>query len=373
MKANSNLGVLSVLADLGAGFDIVSGGELARVLAAGGEAARVVFSGVGKQPAEITLALQAGIACFNVESASELDLISSIARQEAIKAPISIRVNPDVDARTHPYIATGLKENKFGVSIDEACRLYQLAAERDELALCGVDCHIGSQITEIAPYLEALDRLLALVEKLETLNIHLAHIDLGGGMGVRYQDESPLDLRAFAAAITERLQGRKEILMLEPGRSILANAGVLLTRVILLKQNQGKHFAVTDAAMNDLMRPALYQAWQEVVKVNDESEGESRNWDLVGPVCETADFLARDRKLALAEGDLLAIMSSGAYGFVMSSNYNSRLRAPEILVDGANAHLVRRRETLDDILALESLPSSSQKARHKKPVTKSSS
>ena len=361
VKANSNLGVLSVLAELGAGFDIVSGGELTRVLAAGGDPARVVFSGVGKQAAEIEQALEAGIACFNMESATEMQQIKAIAGSHGVKAPVSIRVNPDVDAGTHPYIATGLKENKFGVAANEALQLYQQATEMAEFTLCGIDCHIGSQITEVAPYLQALDRLLELVDKLGRQDIHLDHIDLGGGMGIHYHDEAQLDLNDFADAVLQKLQGRHETLMLEPGRSIIANAGLLLTRVLLLKENEGKHFAVTDAAMNDLLRPALYQAWHQVVKVNDKSadgrEAQQASWDLVGPVCETADFLARNRELTLAEDDLLAIMSCGAYGAVMSSNYNSRTRAPEILVDGKEAHLVRRRENLDDLLALESLPS----------------
>lgn len=356
VKANSNIGVLSVLAKLGAGFDIVSGGELARVLAAGGDPAKVVFSGVGKQAAEIEEALRAGIACFNVESSSELDLISDIAGRLGAVAPVSIRVNPDVDPQTHPYIATGLRENKFGVPADEALALCQVAADRKECSVRGVACHIGSQITEISPFLEAIRRLLELVELLERRGISLDHINLGGGIGVRYRDEEPIDLRALAQAVLQPLRGRAETLKLEPGRRIVANAGILLTRVNTLKRNQGKHFAVVDAAMNDLIRPALYQAYQEVLKVGDAAGGETANWDIVGPVCETGDFLARDRKLALTEGDLLAVMSSGAYGFVMSSNYNSRGRAPELLVDGANVHVVRRRETVQDLLALEKLP-----------------
>ena len=356
VKANSNIGVLSVLAKLGAGFDIVSGGELARVVAAGGSPAKVVFSGVGKQTPEIEEALRAGIACFNIESASEMGLIIHIAGKLGLTAPIAIRVNPDVDPQTHPYIATGLRENKFGVSTDEALALYRLASRTKEVAIRGIACHIGSQITELSPFLEALDQLVKLTGYLEQSGIGLDHIDLGGGIGVRYREETPIDMRTFAAAVLRSMRGRSETLLFEPGRRLVANAGILLTRVNTLKRTGGKHFAVLDAAMNDLIRPALYRAYQEVLKVGDVNLGELTNWDLVGPVCESGDFLAKDRELALTEGDLLAIMSSGAYGFVMSSNYNSRPRAPELLVDGATTHLVRRRETMRDLLALEQLP-----------------
>ncbi len=356
VKANSNLGVLSVLAKLGAGFDIVSGGELARVIAADGDPARVVFSGVGKQDAEIEAALEAGIACFNVESASELDDIARIAAARNVVAPISIRVNPDVDPKTHPYIATGLKENKFGVSTSEAPLLYERAAAHAHLAVKGIDCHIGSQITELSPFLEAMDKVLELTDQLAAMGIGLEHIDLGGGIGVRYQDETPIDMGSFAGALLQSMSGRNQSLMFEPGRSIVANAGALVTRVVTCKANGDKHFAVVDAAMNDLIRPALYQAHQEVLRVTDASTEDHKNWDIVGPVCETGDFLAKDRTMQIAEGDLLSIMSSGAYGFVMSSNYNSRGRAPEVLVDGSTIHVVRRRETIDDLLALEEIP-----------------
>ncbi len=354
VKANSNIAVLALLAKLGAGFDIVSGGELQRVMAAGGATDRVVFSGVGKQDWEIRLALEAGIGCFNVESASELDRIARIAAAEQRVAPVSIRVNPDVDPKTHPYIATGLKENKFGVSTEEALELYGRAAAHPALAIRGIDCHIGSQITELSPFLDALMKLLAICDELSDRGIEVEHLDLGGGIGVCYQDETPIDLHDFAAAIAQTMSGRPQSLLFDPGRSIVASAGVLLTRVNTLKSNEGKNFAVVDAAMNDLIRPALYQAWQEVVPVTQRPSDEA-NWDIVGPVCETGDFLAKDRNLCLQEDDLLAVMSSGAYGFVMASNYNTRGRAPEILIREAEHFCIRRRETIDDLLALESL------------------
>lgn len=354
VKANSNIAVLALLAKLGAGFDIVSGGELQRVMAAGGATDRVVFSGVGKQDWEIRLALEAGIGCFNVESASELDRIARIAAAEQRVAPVSIRVNPDVDPKTHPYIATGLKENKFGVSTEEALELYGRAAAHPALAIRGIDCHIGSQITELSPFLDALMKLLVVCDELSDRGIEVEHLDLGGGIGVCYQDETPIDLDDFAAAIAQTMSGRPQSLLFEPGRSIVASAGVLLTRVNTLKSNEGKNFAVVDAAMNDLIRPALYQAWQEVVPVTQRPSDEA-NWDIVGPVCETGDFLAKDRNLSLQEDDLLAVMSSGAYGFVMASNYNTRGRAPEILIREAEHFCIRRRETIDDLLALESL------------------
>ena len=354
VKANSNIAVLALLAKLGAGFDIVSGGELQRVMAAGGATDRVVFSGVGKQDWEIRLALEAGIGCFNVESASELDRIARIAAADQRVAPVSIRVNPDVDPKTQPYIATGLKENKFGVSTEEALDLYERAAAHPALAIRGIDCHIGSQITELSPFLDALMKLLVVCDELSDRGIEVEHLDLGGGIGVCYQDETPIDLHDFAAAIAQTMSGRPQSLLFEPGRSIVASAGVLLTRVNTLKSNEGKNFAVVDAAMNDLIRPALYQAWQEVVPVTQRPSDEA-NWDIVGPVCETGDFLAKDRNLSLQEDDLLAVLSSGAYGFVMASNYNTRGRAPEILIREAEHFCIRRRETIDDLLALESL------------------
>lgn len=354
VKANSNLGVLNVLARLGAGFDIVSRGELERVLAAGGDPAKVVFSGVGKSRDDMRRALEVGVHCFNVESDVELERLQQVAAELGVKAPVSLRVNPDVDAQTHPYISTGLKENKFGVSIDVAERVYARAAALPNLDVVGVDCHIGSQLTQLEPFLDALERLLALVDRLAARGIHIKHLDLGGGLGVRYRDEEPPLAGDYIAAVRERLAGRELALVFEPGRSIVANAGVLLTRVEYLKHTEHKDFAVIDAAMNDLIRPALYQAWMDIVPVRPHA-GEARRYDLVGPICETGDFLGKDRELALAEGDLLAVRSAGAYGFVMSSNYNTRGRAAEVLVDGAAVHLVRRRETLDELYAGESL------------------
>ncbi len=354
VKANSNLSILQLLAELGAGFDIVSGGELQRVIRAGGDPSRVVFSGVGKQDWEIDLALEAGIGCFNVESASELDRITRVADVTGHVAPISIRVNPDVDAKTHPYIATGLKENKFGVSAEEAVDLYKKAKVTPSLKIVGIDCHIGSQITELTPFLDALTRILGLVDKLAGQGIEIEHIDLGGGIGVRYKDETPIEVAEFASAIGQAMSGRPQKLMFEPGRMIVANAGLLLTRVNTLKTNEGRNFAVVDAAMNDLIRPALYSAWQDVVNIRD-SDATEMIWDIVGPVCETGDFLAKERALALNEDDLLAVLSAGAYGFVMSSNYNSRPRAAEILVSGDQQRIIRRRETIEDLFALESI------------------
>lgn len=359
VKANSNLAVLNVLARLGAGFDIVSGGELERVLRAGGEPEKVVFSGVGKTVNEIRTGLLAGIKCFNVESAEELERIAGIAGELGIRAPVSLRVNPDVDPKTHPYISTGLKENKFGIPVDEAMQLYSRAhSEYPMLDLVGIDCHIGSQLTEISPIIEALDRVLDIVEKLGAAGIKLEHLDIGGGLGIAYQDESPPLPDEYVLAIRQRLEGRNLswlMLILEPGRAIVGNAGVLLTRVEYLKKTPGHRFAVVDAAMNDLMRPALYDAWQEVVPVIPRSKDEAVTWDIVGPVCETGDTLAKQRELSLQEGDLLAIRSSGAYGFSMSSNYNTRPRPPEVMVDGAEFHLIRRREQMDDLMAMETL------------------
>jgi len=354
VKANSNIAILQLLAEMGAGFDIVSAGELTRVLKAGGDATSVVFSGVGKQNWEIEYALTSGIGCFNVESESELRRISAIAAELQVSAPVSMRVNPDVDAKTHPYIATGLKENKFGVAPKIAIDMYRTAKADPWLSIVGIDCHIGSQITELEPFLDALERLLELTDDLSGQGTELSHIDLGGGLGIRYRDEEPINIETFAGAIIQAMSGRSQQLMFEPGRMIVGNAGLLLTRVNTCKVNEERNFAVTDAAMNDLIRPALYDAWQEVQPVMTRS-GENRQWDIVGPVCETGDFLAKNRSLALEEGDLLAVLSAGAYGFVMSSNYNSRGRAAEIMVSGTDHCCIRRRETIEDLLALESL------------------
>ena len=355
VKANSNLGVLNLLARRGAGFDIVSGGELERVLAAGGEPSRIVFSGLGKTAAEMRRALEVGIHCFNVESAAELERLQQVAAELNIKAPISLRVNPDVDAKTHPYISTGLKENKFGIDIAQAPAVYRRAAELSHIDICGVDCHIGSQLTDDTPFIDALDRLLQLIDSLAADGITIRHLDLGGGLGVTYRDETPPSPGTYLAKVREALAGRNLTLVFEPGRSIVANAGVLLTRVNLLKPTEHKNFAIVDGAMNDLIRPALYSAWMGIDAVKPRSDVAVDTWDLVGPVCETGDFLGKDRELALAEGDLLAVRSAGAYGFVMSSNYNTRPRAAEVLVDGDTTHLVRRRETVSELLAGESL------------------
>ena len=354
VKANSNLAVLNLLARLGSGFDIVSSGELERVLAAGGSADRIVFSGVGKSRDDMRRALEVGVHCFNVESVDELERLQVVAAEMDVKAPISLRVNPDVDAGTHPYISTGLKENKFGIAIEQAEAVYLRAASLSNLDVIGVDCHIGSQLTSLPPFLDALDRLLALVDRLATQGVHIRHLDLGRGLGVRYRDEQPPVAGDYIKAVRERIAGRDLALVFEPGRYIVANAGVLLTQVEYLKHTEHKNFAVIDAAMNDLIRPALYQAWMDVVPVQPR-DGEAQRYDLVGPICETGDFLAKDRDLALAEGDLLAVRSAGAYGFVMSSNYNTRGRAAEVMVDGEQAYEVRRRETLEELYAGESL------------------
>ncbi len=354
VKANSNLGVLNVLARLGAGFDIVSRGELERVLAAGGKAERIVFSGVGKTREDMRRALEVGVHCFNVESTDELERLQEVAAELNVRAPISLRVNPDVDAGTHPYISTGLKENKFGIAIAAAEDVYIRASQLPNLEVIGVDCHIGSQLTTLEPFIDALDRLLDLVDRLGDCGIHLHHIDLGGGLGVRYRDEEPPLAADYIKAVRERLAGRDLGLLFEPGRFIVANAGTLLTRVEYLKHTEHKDFAIVDAAMNDLIRPALYQAWMEVTAVRPR-DSEPRAYDIVGPICETGDFLAKGRELALAEGDLLAVHSAGAYGFVMSSNYNTRGRAAEVLVDGSQAFEVRRRETVAELFAGESL------------------
>lgn len=354
VKANSNLGVLNVLARLGAGFDIVSRGELERVLAAGGEPGKIVFSGVGKSREDMRRALEVGVHCFNVESAEELERLQEVAASLGKRAPISLRVNPDVDAGTHPYISTGLKENKFGIDIARAEAVYARAAELPNLEILGVDCHIGSQLTSLSPFLDALDRLLALVDRLAELGIRIRHLDLGGGLGVQYRDEQPPLAGDYIAAVRERIAGRDLALVFEPGRSIVANAGVLLTRVEFLKRTDHKNFAIVDAAMNDLIRPALYQAWMDIVPVAH-GDAPTDRYDIVGPICETGDFLGKDRDLAIREGDLLAVRSAGAYGFVMSSNYNTRGRAAEVIVDGDQVHEVRRRETLTELFAGESL------------------
>jgi diaminopimelate decarboxylase len=352
LKANSNLAVLDVFARLGSGFDVVSGGELARVIAAGGKPDRIVFSGVGKSADEMRQGLDLGILCFNVESASELEHLDRIAGERGKVAPISVRVNPDVDPRTHPHISTGLKESKFGVAFADAFPLYLRAAKLKHVRVRGIDMHIGSQITDLAPYREAAARLLGLVDKLAESGIALEHVDFGGGLGIRYRDEAPPALADYAAMIAELLRGRRESAILEPGRRLTGNAGLLLTRVSYLKPGRERNFAVVDAAMNDFIRPALYDAWHEVRAVRPRQEA-PRRWQVVGPVCESADFLALDRDLALAEGDLLAVMSAGAYSMSMSSNYNSRPRAAEVLVDGEAVQLVRRRESIADLFAHE--------------------
>jgi len=352
MKASSNIAILDLFARMGAGFDIVSGGELARALAAGGDPARIVFSGVGKSEAEIRTALAAGILCFNVESAAELARIARVAEALGKRAPISLRVNPDVDPRTHPYISTGLKENKFGVAYGEALALYREAARSPHLEVTGLDFHIGSQLAEITPFVDALDRVLELVDALEREGIRIRHLDIGGGLGIRYREEQPPTVADYVAAMLDRLAGRQFAVLLEPGRALVGNAGLLLTRVEYLKAGAPRNFAVVDAAMNDLMRPSLYNAWHDILPVVQRS-GTVRRYEVVGPVCETGDFLGRDRDLAIEAGDLLAVMSAGAYGMSMSSNYNSRPRAPEVIVDRATAHVVRSRETVASLFALE--------------------
>ena len=355
VKANGNLGVLNALARLESGFDIVSLGELERVLAAGGEARRVVFSGVGKRADEMRRALEVGIRCFNVESAAELDRLNRVAGEVGRPAPVSLRVNPDVDPRTHPYIATGLKESKFGIDVADALAVYRRAADLPNLEVVGVDCHIGSQLTSLSPFLDALDRVLALIHRLADEGIALHHLDVGGGLGVRYRDETPPEPAEYAEAINARLGGLAMEVLIEPGRAIVANAGVLLTRVEYLKPTAHRRFAIVDAAMNDLIRPALYEAYHEVVPVRRDGGGEEAAYDLVGPVCESSDFLARDRTLRLAPGDLLALRTAGAYGFSMASNYNGRPRPPELMVDGDRVHVVRRRETCHDLYRGESV------------------
>jgi len=355
VKANSNLAVLNVFARFGSGFDIVSAGELLRVLKAGGDPAKVVFSGVGKKRDEIQLALEKGIQCFNVESAAELSIIDEVAAAMGVMAPIALRVNPDVDAGTHPYISTGLKENKFGIDIDIAPDLYRRASAMKNIAIKGVACHIGSQLTEVTPFLDALDRVMALVKQLAESGIELAHLDLGGGLGICYQDEKPPQPAEYIKAILARLGKNKMPIHIEPGRAIAGNAGILVTTVEYLKHTEHKNFALVDAAMNDLIRPSLYSAWQDIIPVTKGSDVSSQKYDVVGPVCETGDFLGKDRELSIVAGDLLAVRSSGAYGFTMSSNYNSRPRVAEVMVDGDQFYVVRKRETFEDLIRGEAV------------------
>lgn len=354
VKSNSNIAVLQTLAKLGAGFDIVSAGELERVLMAGGDPAKVVYSGVAKTADEMRRALEVGIHCFNVESESELKLLNKTAAEVNKIAPVSLRVNPDVDAKTHPYISTGLKENKFGIDISRAFEVYQQAAEMENIAVVGVDCHIGSQLTDITPFIDAMKHLLVLVDRLEDVGIKLQHLDIGGGLGVCYQDEVVPSLESYMDALSPLLEGRTETLIMEPGRSITANAGILLMQVQVIKKNGEKNFAIVDAAMNDMLRPALYDAWMDINTVDVQSEY-NEIYDVVGPVCETGDFLAKDRALSITEGDYLYLSSAGAYGFTMSSNYNSRPKVAEVMIDNEKIHLVRARETLEDLVRGEQL------------------
>ena len=356
VKANSNIGILNVMAKLGSGFDIVSQGELERVLEAGGEASKVVFSGVAKSRAEIMRALEVGIRCFNVESVAELHHINQIAGEMGKVAPISLRVNPDVDAHTHPYISTGLKENKFGVSVDEAREVYKLAATLPHVKITGMDCHIGSQLTELQPFLDATDRLIRLMEQLKEDGIKLKHLDLGGGLGVTYTNETPPHPSDYATALLNKLKNHEDLeIILEPGRAITANAGILVAKVQYLKSNESRNFAITDTGMNDMIRPALYEAYMNIIEIDLTLGREKAIYDVVGPVCETSDFLGKQRELAIAEGDYIAQRSAGAYGASMSSNYNSRPRTAEVLVDGNKAQLIRRRENLSELWALESI------------------
>lgn len=355
VKSNSNLAVLNVLAKLGSGFDIVTGGELARVLAAGGDPGKIVFSGLGKSEADIQKALEVGIACFNVESYAELDRIQKVAVRLDQKAPVSLRVNPDVDAKTHPYISTGLKENKFGIPSDTVFETYQYAASLSHLDVVGIDCHIGSQLTETKPFVDALDRVMVMIEQLSKLGINLKHIDIGGGLGVCYKDETPPSVAEYANALKPALEKLGLKVYMEPGRSISANAGVLLTRVDLLKPTNHRNFAIIDAAMNDLIRPSLYEAWMDIQSVNESTSAEAKEWDVVGAICETGDFLGKARTLAIQENDILAVLGAGAYGFVMSSNYNTRGRAAEVMVDDEKPHLIRERESIESLWERERL------------------
>jgi diaminopimelate decarboxylase len=355
VKANSNIAILNILARLGSGFDIVSQGEMERVLAAGGSPDKIIFSGVGKREDEIIAALKIGIRCFNIEVSGELDRINQLAANLGVIAPVSFRVNPDVDAQTHPYISTGLKENKFGIDIQKALVEYRRADKMQHIQVIGMDCHIGSQLTDTTPFLAALDKVLALANTLKQEGIELHHLDLGGGLGIRYQDEQPPSPEDYVAAILQRLGDSPYDIALEPGRAIAGNAGILVTRVEYLKPTEHKNFAIVDAAMNDLIRPALYSAWQDIIPVDNSSAEEEYSWDIVGPICETGDFLGKDRKLQLAQGDLLAVRSSGAYGFTMTSNYNSRPRAAEVMVDGQQMHLIRARESISQLWQGEKL------------------
>ncbi|AKU62756.1 diaminopimelate decarboxylase [Aggregatibacter aphrophilus] len=356
VKSNPNIAILNVMAKLGSGFDIVSQGELERVLAAGGDPAKVVFSGVAKSEPEITRALEVGIRCFNVESEAELLRINEVAGRLGKTAPISLRVNPDVDAHTHPYISTGLKENKFGVSVEQAREVYKLAATLPNIEIVGMDCHIGSQLTELQPFLDAVDRLIVLMEQLKQDGIALKHLDLGGGLGVTYTDETPPHPTEYAKALWEKLNAFSELeIIVEPGRAITANSGILVTKVEYLKSNESRNFAIVDAGMNDMIRPALYQAYMNILEIDRTLAREEKIYDVVGPICETSDFLGKQRKLAIAQGDYLAQRSAGAYGASMSSNYNSRPRTAEVMVDGDKAHLIRRREVLHELWQLESL------------------
>ena len=355
VKANGNLAILNLLARLGSGFDIVSGGELARVIAAGGDAKKVVFSGVGKTEEEMRYALGQDILCFNVESEPELERLNQVAGAMGKVARISIRINPDIDAGTHPYISTGLKQNKFGIPIERAPEVYRYAASLPNLQITGVDCHIGSQLTEIAPFLEAVDKLLALIDELAATGIKIHHLDVGGGLGVNYNDETPPHPSEYALALKQKLQDRDLTLMFEPGRAIMANAGILATKVEYLKAGEDRHFAIVDAAMNDLIRPSLYSAWMNIIPVNRSLPRDAHHYDVVGPICETGDFLGKDRELAIAPGDYLVVRSAGAYGFSMASNYNARSRAAEVLVDGEQPHLVREREPLASLWQFEHL------------------
>jgi diaminopimelate decarboxylase len=358
MKANSSLAVLQTFAQAGCGFDIVSGGELARVLAAGGQASRIVFSGVGKTRDEMRQALQAGVRCFNVESEAELDTLSAVAHAMSLRAPVSLRVNPDVDAKTHPYISTGLKGNKFGITHERALAAYRHAAQLPGIAVTGIDCHIGSQITELAPYIDALERVLDLVEEIERAGIPIHHLDLGGGLGITYTDEQPPSAEALVGTVLARIDARghgHRELLLEPGRSLVGNAGVLLTEVLYLKPGEQKNFCIVDAAMNDLVRPAMYEAWMGIVPCNERSDAPAPTWDVVGPVCESGDWLGRDRALAVQPGDHLAVLSAGAYGMTMASNYNTRPRAAEVMVEGSRATVIRERESVQTMLAGERL------------------
>ena len=349
VKANSNLSILKLLANVGSGFDIVSKGELKRVLAAGGDPKKTVYSGVGKKESDLEFALKAGIGCFNIESVAEVYMLNRVATKLGIKAPVSLRINPNVDAKTHPYISTGLKENKFGISMEDALPMYREMARMPALDIHGIDFHIGSQLTDMSPYAEALDLTLALIDELSELGIHLKHLDMGGGLGIRYEDETLIDPAKWIAQAIEKIGDRDLKILIEPGRSIVGDAGVLVTQVILTKENEGKNFAIVDAAMNDLIRPALYDAWMNIINLDEDSENEVKNYDIVGPICETGDFIGKDRELALTSGDYLAVTHAGAYGFTMSSNYNSRGRAAEVLLENGKARLIRQRETEESL------------------------